>query len=191
MRFFFCQKEAFSWKKIVFLSPAWNQFSLDHCHHITSSLSSQLFNSNLVLLRTLLVSVDEGWSSNHSTFFWSSATFLPTCPNTFLFESSRLAHHCSKQFCKTLPSAEVIPFSHASFTTCSHRWSFNHINSNQKGFFCLQPLGFGTMHNTKGTWSETDDDMWYNFANGNRLIHLGVASTLSSLLCICTPSAIS
>ena len=143
-----------------------------------------------MLLNAWINSGDDGWSSSHSSRGCNSAIFQPTWLNSCLFYALKLVLHLSKQVTCTCSDEVTKRSSHVSFTTSSHRWSFNHIDSNLNIFsiFVFIFRGFCVIRRSNDEWSKTNEERWCSFVLGNRFIQSGVANALSNCSWICFPS---
>lgn len=159
---------AFVWKKVVFLSPAFNQlFRLLWCH-ISFSMPSHLFSSLFISWIDSKSTALPFMDSSILSLFWRAVICFPTWPKVCLFHDFKDLWHSSKQASSGQLDSLLHPLSHASSTTSLHPPSPSHMDSNLNNFDrCRSHRGDPDSLSTKILWSETELDTWKSFTDGN------------------------
>ena len=156
---------------------------------MAASLSSQQFKSTHVSFSALMVVGEAGWSSSHSSFFYSSAIFKPTWPNSLFRTSNHFQQNSRHRDIEKL-ALDMFPFAQAFFTISSYFGSFSHMDSNLKIFCLIRFCGFMKKCNESGEWSNAEHVRWKSLASWNCTPHASKAKALSSLSLIWPPSAL-
>ena len=153
---------------------------LDRWFHIIDFVSNHPFSACWTSSISPFI-VSPFYSSNHYSRFCSLAIFLPTWPNSNLFQETSLFRQLSKWFSNWQPPNLNKPSCQASWKTSSHLGSRSHLALKQNNFlpFWVCYLSYGKCKTSK-EWSKEDMEIWYSLELGNFAIHSLFASAQSN-----------